>query len=41
MKATSPCKMQITSWHTAGFAALKTGNFLLYKELAKVRLQFG
>jgi hypothetical protein len=28
MKANSSCKMQITSWHTTGFAALKTGIFV-------------
>jgi hypothetical protein len=28
MKATSSCKMQITSWRTTGFAALETGIFV-------------
>jgi hypothetical protein len=28
MKANSSCKMQITSWHTTGFAALETGIFV-------------
>jgi len=28
MKATSSCRMQITSWHTTGFAVLETGIFV-------------